>query len=269
MTDTRPPDHISKRPVVYTLPGMDRVTVRRGVEYRAGAEGPLTLDLYYPAGLGARTVVPAVVFVSAGSDPGVQKALGCRFQELASTVSWATLVAASGIAGISYRTLDPAADIRAVLWHLRASGATLQIDGARIGLWASSGNVPLALSVLMEDPAITCAALLYGYMLDAEGSTDVTDALKTWGFHNPAAGRSIDALPENVPLFLARAGREHFPHLQDALDRFAVGALARNRPLTLVNHSTGRHAFDLLDPGVQSSALVRQLLAFLASHLVS
>ena len=37
-----------KKRVVYQIPGMEAVTIRRDVEYRAADAGGLTLDIYYP-----------------------------------------------------------------------------------------------------------------------------------------------------------------------------------------------------------------------------
>jgi hypothetical protein len=93
---------LSKRRVVYRIPGMDAVTIRRDVEYRASGDGALAMDLYYPpdAKSGART--PVVVFVAGYPDPGMQKVLGCRFKEMGSSVSWAQLAAASGLVAITY-----------------------------------------------------------------------------------------------------------------------------------------------------------------------
>jgi acetyl esterase/lipase len=185
---------------------------------------------------------------------------------MASTASWARLCAVSGMIGMAYSNTD-AADVHAVLRHVRHYAESLGIDRDRIGLWAASGNVPMALSVLMQDRDIACAALMYGYMLDWPGSTFVADTLKTWGFANPAAGKAIDALRPDLPLFIARAGLDHFPHLNTALDRFVADALARNMPLTLVNHATGRHAFDILEPTEASRTVIRHTLAFLGSGL--
>jgi hypothetical protein len=57
-------DHISKKRVVYTMPGVDAVTVRRDEEYSRTDAGVLTMDLYYPpeSRRGART--PALIFVT-------------------------------------------------------------------------------------------------------------------------------------------------------------------------------------------------------------
>src|SRR5947207_11136839 len=137
-------DHISKKRVVYTMPGVDAVTVRRDEEYRVTDAGALTMDLYYPpdAKSGART--PAVIFVTGFSDVGAQRMLGCKLKEMESYISWAQLVAASGMVAITYVNDEPAADAEAVVRHVRQNAAPLDIDENRIGVWACSGNGPTA-----------------------------------------------------------------------------------------------------------------------------
>ena len=48
MSQELPHDHITRKKVVYQILGMDAVTIRRDVEYRATDAGGLTMDLYYP-----------------------------------------------------------------------------------------------------------------------------------------------------------------------------------------------------------------------------
>lgn len=236
MTQQTPRHEMTKRPVLYTVPGMEGVTVRRDVVYRTTDAGALTLDLYSPPG--PKTAPrPAVVVVAGYPDPGFAAMLGCRFKEMESSVSWARLLAAS-----------------------------LGVDADRIGLWASSGNVPLALRALMRQP-LKCAALCYGLMLDLEGSTTIAEAAKTFGFANPNAGKAVEDLPRDVPLFIARAGRDENPGLNDALDRFIARALACNLPVTLANHPEGPHAFDLFHDSATTRGIVGQVLAFLRRHL--
>ncbi len=57
------------------------------------------------------------------------------------------------------------------------------------------------------------------------------------------------------------------PGLNDALDRFVGAALAANLPVTVTNHATGPHAFDLFDDTRASRDIVKQALAFLQFHL--
>jgi hypothetical protein len=106
-------------------------------------------------------------------------------------------------------------------------------------------------------------------MLDSDGRTGVADAAAQFGFVNPCAGRSVEDLPDDIPLFLARAGLDRMPHLNDTLDRFIAQGLARNLPMTVVNHATGPHAFDLFDDSDTSREVVRQILAFLRFNLLS
>src|SRR3989441_3782323 len=194
MSQQTPQDHISKKRVVYTMPGVDAVTVRRDEAYRATETVALTMDLYYPpdAKSGART--PAVIFVTGFSDVGAQKMLGCQLKDMGSYISWGQLAAASGLVAITYTNRDPATDVHAVLQHVRQHAASLNVDEHRIGVWACSGNVPNALAVLMQEAqdALKCAVLCYGYMLDLDGSTVVAEAARQWGFVNPSAGTSVD-----------------------------------------------------------------------------
>ena len=269
MSQATSPDHVSKRRVLYEIPGMDAVTIRRDVVYGTSDSGERTMDVYAPPGAAGEARPPAVIIVAGYPDPGFRKMLGCRFKEMASSVSWGRLISASGLAAITYSNREPAADLHALLDYTLRNAAALGIDGTRIGIWASSGNVPLALSLLMRaNPAILrCAVLCYGYMLDLDGSNRVAEAARTWIFANPCEGKSIDDLPPVTPLFIARAGRDQTPHLNETIDRFAAAALDRNLPVTLVNHREAPHAFDLFHDGEITRAIVRSILEFLLFHL--
>lgn len=272
MSQKNPRHEITKKMVVYRAPGMDAVTVRRDVEYSLAGEGALTMDIYYPPGSDSEARTPAVVFVLGYSDSGAEAMLGCKFKEMQSYISWGQLTAASGLAAITYTTSkEPAADIHALLRHVRQNADSLGIDGKRIGVWACSGNVPNALSVLMQesDGYLKCAVLCYAIMMDLEGATDVADAASKWGFVNPCAGKSVDDLPQDLPLFVVRAGKDEFPHLNETIDRFMAGALSRNLPITLVNHPAAPHAFDLLHDSETSREIIRRILAFMRVHLLA
>lgn len=265
-------DDITKKTVVYRIPGMDGIEVRRDVEYREGDAGALTFDIYYPPDAqsgGARR--PVVVFVAGYPDAGFQKMLGCKLKEMASYISWGQLTAASGMAAITYTNREPAADIHTLLQYVRRNAASLGIDENRIGLWACSGNVPLALSVLMHEDQeyLKCAVLCYGIMLDLDGSTHVAEAAKMWGFVNPSAGKSVDDLPPGTPLFIVRAGRDEMPHLNETIDRFMDKALTCNLPVTLMNHAAAPHAFDLFHDSETSREIIRRILSFMRFHLLT
>ncbi len=258
---------ITLKKVVYQLPGVDQVSVRRDVSYREADD--LTMDLYYPLQAEAGVLLPAVVIVAGYPDVGVPNILGCKFKEMEMNISWGQLIAASGLVAVVYTNRDPVADVRSVLRFVRERAATLGIDPHSIGLFAASGNAPTALSVLAQDgnDDITCAVLCCGFTLDLAGSTDVADAARKWRFVDACAGKSISDFRCDVPLFIARAGQDQFGNTN--IDRFAAAALSRNMPLTLVNHPAGPHAFDLFDNGSTSREIIRQMLAFMRFHLLS
>ena len=271
MSDEKPRHEAATRRVVYQIPGMEAVPVRRDVAYRTTDAGALTLDLYYPLDWRSGDRSPAVVFVAGYPDPGLRAVLGCKFKEMGAYLSWGQLVAASGLVAVTYENADPAADIHRVLQYLRDNAGPLGLDADRIGLWAGSGNVPNALGVLMAQPRdhVQCAALCYGYLLDLDGSTGVAQAAATWHFANPCAGKTVDDLPANVALLIARAGRDEYAGINESIDRFLAGALRRNLPVTLVNHAAGPHAFELFDDSETSREIVRQILGFLRFHLLA
>lgn len=98
-------------------------------------------------------------------------------------------------------------------------------------------------------------------------SIGVAEAAKQFGFVNPCAGKSVDDLLQDVPLFIVRAGQDQFPHLNEMIDRFVARALARNLPVTVVNHAAAPHAFDLMHDSETSREIIRQMLAFMRFHL--
>ena len=263
-------DHISKKVVVYRIPGMDTITVRRDVGYRATDAGALTMDIYYPPNSKSGMRIPAVIFVAGYPDLGFQKVVGCKFKEMGAYISWGQLTAASGLVAIIYTNQDPESDIHGLLQHVRQNAPDLGIDENRIGLWACSGNVPLALSILMREDLqyLKTAVLCYGLMVDVDGSTIVAEAAKTWGFVNPCVGKSINDLPQDTPLFIARAGQDQMPHLNETIDAFMLKALTHNLPITFVNHPAATHAFDLFDDSETSREIIRQILAFMRFHLL-
>lgn len=269
MAETQRHEMTTKK-VVYQIPGMEAVTVRRDVKYRVTNAGFLTMDLYYPPDTQSDARTPAVIFVMGYSDLGAQRIFGCRFKEMESFISWAQLTAASGMVAITYSTgADPAKDVHGLLRHVRLNAANLGIDETRIGIWACSGHAPNALAVLMdeENRDLKCAVLCYGLTLDLDGFTGVADSAATFRFVTPAAGKSVDDLPKDVPLFIARAGQDEFPHLNETMDRFLARAVSANLPVTFVNHPDAPHAFDLLHDSETSREIIRRILGFLRFHL--
>jgi hypothetical protein len=136
-------------------------------------------------------------------------------------------------------------------------------------LFALSANVALAVGLLMQADReyIKCAALCYGYMLDVAGAAGVAEAQRTYRFANPGAGKSVDDVRSDVPLLVARAGQEQFPGLNESIDNFVAGALRRSLPITVINHASAPHAFDVFHDSEMTREIIRQILRFLSFHL--
>lgn len=250
--------------VVLRVPGTETVDVTRDRPW--GDTGRL-IDLYRPSH--AAGPLPAVVLVTGFADPGFRAVAGCAFKDTAPFSSWARLLAASGLAAVTYSNADPAADAPAVLAYLRDHADELGIDAGRFGLWACSGHAPNALAVLGRTPstAIRCAALCYGYLLDVEGSTDVADAGRQLRFAVPDI--DVDEIPSDAALLIARAGADATPGVNASIDRFARYSATRGLDVEVVEHPTGPHAFDVLEDSDASRAVIRRVVEFLRDHLLT
>ena len=151
------------------------------------------------------------------------------YKEIGWTVSMCQLIALSGMVAIAYTNRDPVADLRALFEHIHECAGSLRIDPARVGVVAVSGNVPTALTTIMQDASRTpaCAVFGYGCLLDLDGATDVADAARQFGFANPGVGRTVADLRRDVPLLITRAGRDQFPAMNASIDASSVRDLSR------------------------------------------
>jgi hypothetical protein len=228
------------------------------------------MDVYYPPGETDDGRWPAVIIV-AGYSGTMPRPTTLTYKEIGWTVSMCQLLAVSGMVAIAYTNNDPVADVHALFEHIHASGGSLRIDPARLGIVAVSGNVPTALTTIMQDATRTpvCAVLGYGCLLDLDGATDVAEAAQQFGFANPGVGRTVADLRRDVPLLITRAGRDQFPAMTASIDRFIRQGLIENLPITFVNHAEGPHAFDLFHDSRTSRDILRQTLRFLGQHLIA
>jgi len=263
-----PPTELAAMTIVYSIPGVEAVAVRRDVPYRATESGSLGFDVYYPPDAAADAPLPAVLFIHGYSDAGAPNVFGRTFREMGHPMSWARLIAASGLVAILYANRQPVDDVQAILAHIREQATSLHIDGSRICLFASSGHVPLALWLLMQAnrPEIRCAVLCCGYMLDLNGATSVADMQKNFPFANPGAGKTMDDVRNDVPLLVVRAGRDQFG-VNQSLDDFVAGALDMDLPVRMINHAGAPHAFDLFEDSEATREIIREILRFMQFHL--
>ena len=153
---------------------------------------------------------------------------------------WARAAASHDLVGIvpDLREGTEARDFEALLRYLTSHGAALGIDTAAIAVYAASGNVFTALPVI-EQPALTAvrAAVIY------YGTAPVT------------------TFRHDLPVLWVRAGLDR-PEMNREIATVASRAIAQNAPVTLLNHPTGHHGFELFDDDDATRAVIDQTLAF-------
>ena len=268
-----PPPPITEMPVVYRVPGMDQVRVRRNVVYRTVGETRLELDVYSPADAGATARRPTVVLVHGGPVP---ESMRPKPKDWAVFVGYGQMLAASGFTAVSFNhrfhgpgaLADAAGDVAAAVAHVRAHAEELGVDPDRIALWAFSGGGPFLSAPLRERWPFVRAIVAYYAVLDLQvpppgvpsGITDETRRQFSPLGHLAAAGE------KTPPLFVARAGRDN-PWLNATIDRFVQEALARNAALELMTHPAGQHGFDVMDDDDRSREIIAQTLDFLKRRL--
>ena len=156
-----------------------------------------------------------------------------------------------------------------MLSYLRQKAAGLKIDENRFALWACSANVLTALTVAAgaRKEFIKAAVLYYGLMLTPDQKfRDTVTALNKQVNFSMAGIDAIKNWHPDLPYFIVRAGKD-LAEFNQTLDYFVAAALANNAPLTLVNYSGGRHAFDMYDDNEQSREIIRATMEFLKFNL--
>ena len=259
-------------PVVLTLPDMEQVRVHSNLIYSANDDPNLRLDVYQPPVQPSNSPFPLVLLVHGGAGAALRPKDWGFFQ------SWGRLLAAAGMVAVTFthRLAGPpdmllteaAADVQDALQFARQNASQWNADGDRVGVAAWSLGGTLLSGLLREKPPYLRCILAFYPMLD----------LRLWA--PPAASASIlatlsafspvvclEAQQAVPPLFIARAGRDSIPLLNDGLDRFVAGALAANVPLTLMNHPEGAHGFDSQNDDDRSREILGAAITFARSHL--
>jgi hypothetical protein len=256
--------------IVFQTNSMNDVIVKRGVVYSTAGKVSLSMDLYYPPSTDRSARYPLVVFVFGFPDTVMYKMIGRGIKDMGQYVSWSQLIASSGLAALTYETLDPAADIKNVIQYVRTNASTLQIDPDRIAIWSCSGNVPTALSVMTKESHdyLRCAVLYYGITLELPGSTKVSGLVTGRGAAYPTILSTPDSLRWDVPMFLVRAGLDNVPYLNEALARFVNLAISKNAPLHFHNLPNAQHGFEVWDNNDTSRYTIERTVEFLKDHLL-
>jgi acetyl esterase/lipase len=248
-------EEIIRMRAVLTVPGMNEVSARRDLVYKAAEDRPLHMDLYSPPGPSRPR--PAVALVHGGPLPRT----GAK--NMGVFVSYGEMLAASGFVAVAFdhrflapdRLADAGQDVADLIAHVRSNADSLGVDAGRLALWAFSGGGPFLAPHLRERPTWLRAVVAYYAVLDLKKDPRFSPVL--------ALGTDARTAP---PLLVARAGLDN-ASLNEGADRFVRAATAGGAMLDLLNHPRGRHAFDILDDDARSRQIIRCTLAFLRDHL--
>ena len=271
-TPQRSMREIVMMPVVYTVPGMEKVAVKTNIKYTSVADPNLLMDVYTPPNLAKADKLPAVIFVHGGG--------GSEFtaKDWGIYTSWGRLIAASGLVAVTFthrltpqkRSIeDSAADLQAAIDHVRGNADSLNIDKDRLCLAAfSAGGVLLAPSIRDKPAYIRCLVNFYAFMdVQQAGNlfiaNETKEALRKF---SPIVYLDQDA-DKIAPIFIGRAGRDQVATIDDSIDRFIREALSKNVSITVANHLTGVHGFDNQDNDDRSKEIIRMAIEFLKDHL--
>ena len=259
-------------PVVYRLPGMDEVRVVSNLKYTEVDHPHLLMDVYIPPDLEPRERRPVVMFIHGGAGPENKAKDWGIFQ------SWGRLLAAAGLvaAAFTHRFSPPpqsllaeaVSDVDSAINYLRSNAESIHANADHIGVCAWSSGGALLRPLLTKKPVSVRCVLAFYAMLDLQQYAPAGDATALQLFKEFSA---ITALAEDsatmIPMWIARAGRDEFPMLNDALDRFTARALAVNAPITVINHPSGAHGFDNQNDDARSREIIRSAIEFMRTHL--
>lgn len=254
-------DDLTRRPIVYSVPGMADVRVSEGHVYKSVAGAPLRFDLYAP--VGASRPSPAVILVHGGPIPS----LGARRWGIFE--SYGRLLAATGMIGITFdhrflgpdRLADSATDLADLVVHVRAHAASFGIDENRLALWTFSGGGALLATALRERSSWWRLLVAYYGVMEPLGNV---------GSAYDERLSAIAALRGDAsnapPIVLARAGKDD-PAIQSTIDRFLAAANSSGATVDLFTHPRGHHGFDILDADDRSREIIRLTLAAVKDSL--
>jgi uncharacterized protein YndB with AHSA1/START domain/acetyl esterase/lipase len=257
-------------PVVYNVPGMEKVRVVPNLKYTNSVDPNIAMDVYLPSDLASPEKRPAVIFIHGGAKPEwTPKDWGIY-------TSWGRLIAASGFVGVTFthrleypnRTLDAGArDVMDAITYVRSNADKYNVDKDRICLIAfSAGGPMLSLAMRGDTPYIKCIVGFYAFMDVRQSNYNKSEAPEKLRTYSPIAYLEKD--PRNLPpIFIARAGLDEVPTMNDSIDRFVSTAISKNIALTFANHPIGVHGFDNQNNDDRSREIVRDAIAFMGSNL--
>lgn len=206
------------------------VVVDRDVRFGTSGTTALMMDVYHRP-RSANDARPVLIFFNHAT--GADRSN--RFY-----AAWARTAASRGLVAIlpDLRGGSDPEDFQALLAHLSVHAAELGVDPDAVAVYAASGNVFTAFP-LLEDPkqtAVKAAVIYYGTA--------------------PITQFRLD-----LPVLYVRAGLDR-PSVNQGITTLAATAISQNAPVTLLNHPTGYHGFELFNDDDATRDVIEQTIEF-------
>ena len=211
-------------------PGSTPVVVTKDVQYARSDTVTLRMDVYRPSGAAGRRL-PALVFFN--------RAFGAN-RSGPFYSAWARAAASRGIIAIlpDLRGGSEAADFQALIAHLTATAAEIGADRDAIAVYAASGNVSAAFPILEDSKQTGVHAAIIYY-----GTAPITEFRR------------------DLPVLYVRAGLDR-PDVNRGITELASLAVSQNAPVTLLNHPSGYHGFEMFNNDDATRDVMEQTIAF-------
>lgn len=260
--------------VVYSIPGMEQALVREGIVYRTLADQDLKLDIYYPHGYTPGNPLPTAILVHGDWPAHIIR----HSNDLGVYVSWAQLIAASGIIAVNFnhrsterltRIHDAASDVAQLLGYVRYNSEVLDIAGDNLCIWAFSAGTPLGMWAAMRDNPDYVRAIVacYGVMDLSEVRDALAPEISEQDVRDFSALHYLEQYHGKIaPTLIAKAGLDS-PHLNASIDKFVARAESLGAPVELLVHPNGRHGFDVLNDDLRSREIIKATLDFVRYSL--
>ena len=267
------PTPFAERKIVYQIPGMDDVEVKKDRPYKTIDDIELKFDVYRPPQSDPSHELPTVVFVHGEGAPEVIE----NSKDWAQYDGWGRLIALSGMVAVTFnhrsshffsRLSEPASDVEDLLDVILDPSTGLGIDPQRVGIWVCSGGTPFGMRAGLRR-GVECIACYYGRMSLAPIREGIEGGMSDEVFEEYSAAATLGAMPtENVPpIFLAKAELDDLPGVNESIDEAIDVARARKLPVTVATHAQGVHGMDVRNDDDRTREIIAETLAFFRRHL--
>jgi dienelactone hydrolase len=260
---------LPQRRIVYQIPEMEDVVCHKGEIYYSVDSMDLEADIYMPPGLSRGSKLPLVILTNNYPDVAWNKNDGVCHKDWQMIISWAELIAASGMIAVTYQTQFSPSESDSLISYLSKNAPKFNIDINRIALFGCSANALAAQSLMQNDNYnIRCVVLYYGALLtpDQKYFEELNSATNSLGFYLSDL-KQVDDIPSDIPILVTRAGKDKYPLILMTIDHFLNEAVKSNAKITFINYPEGQHDFDVLDDTKTSRSIIVQTIDFLTTNL--